>query len=127
MLQLKLKRLQNLVVLRRNDMLTRYQYLLTKLAEEASEVAQIALKTQQFGADEVYPEQSKTNTQRIHSELIDLLAIVGMLNKEFNFNFALDTEEQFQKMVDKQEKVEKYYTYSQECNMVENPLDYDGE
>ena len=33
-------------------MLTRYQYLLTKLAEEASEIAQIALKTQQFGADE---------------------------------------------------------------------------
>lgn len=108
-------------------MLTRYQYLLTKLAEEASEVAQIALKTQQFGANEVYPNQEYTNTERIHQELIDLLAIVGMLNEEFNFNFTLNTEEQFQSMITKQEKVDKYFRYAQDCGMVEDPLDYDGE
>lgn len=108
-------------------MLTRYQYLLTKLAEEASEVAQIALKTQQFGGNEVYPEQSLTNTQRIHAELIDLLAIVGMLNKEFNFEFELDSEDNFQIMIAKQEKVDKYYQYSQDCGMVEDPYNYYGE
>lgn len=108
-------------------MLSRYQYLLTKLAEEASEVAQIALKTQQFGADEVYPEQSKTNTQRIHSELIDLLAIVEMLNEEFNFNFATDSEETWYCKLAKKEKINKYYRYSQDCGMVEDPFNYDGE
>lgn len=108
-------------------MLTRYQYLLTKLAEEASEVAQIALKTQQFGADEVYPAQSLTNTQRIHQELIDLLAIVGMLNKEFDFKFELNTEKQFQKMINKQEKVNKYYQYSARLGLVEDYFDDKGE
>jgi NTP pyrophosphatase (non-canonical NTP hydrolase) len=108
-------------------MLTRYQYLLTKLTEEASEVAQIALKTQQFGANEVYPEQSLTNTQRIHAELIDLLAIVEMLNEEFSFNFATDSEETWYCKLAKKEKVNKYYRYSQDCGMVEDPFNYDGE
>lgn len=128
---MKINRIQRvlkvLVVLQRSNMLTRYQYLLTKLAEEASEVAQIALKTQQFGPYEVYPEQSLTNTQRIHAELIDLLAIVGMLNKEFNFKFELDSEDNFKRMIAKQEKVDKYYRYSQSCGMVEYPFNYDGE
>ena len=109
-------------------MLTRYQYLLTKLAEEASEVAQIALKTQQFGADETCPGMNLTNTQRVHEELIDLLAIVGMLNKEFNFEFNLTIEDSLlDSIIAKQEKVNKYYRYSQDCNMVEDPRNSDGE
>lgn len=103
-------------------MLTRYQFLLTKLAEEASEVAQIALKTQQFGAEETCPGMNLTNTQRIHEELIDLLAIVGMLNKEFNFEFELNSEDNFQRMIAKQKKVDKYYLHSQNCGMVEDHL-----
>ena len=110
-------------------MLTRYQYLLTKLAEEASEIAQIALKTQQFGADEVCPGQEHTNTERIHKELIDLLAIVCMLNEEFNFGFNYFNviKEAAYKIEAKQNKVDKYYQYSQDCGMVEDNLDYDGE
>lgn len=45
------------------------QYLLTKLAEEGSEVAQIALKTQQFGPHEVMPGQPLSNFQRCHHEI----------------------------------------------------------
>lgn len=108
-------------------MLTRYQYLLTKLAEEASEVAQIALKTQQFGANEVYPEQSLTNTQRIHSELIDLLAIVEMLNEEFNFGFETSLEETWFNKLAKKEKVNKYCQYSMNLGMVEHPTGVVGE
>lgn len=104
-------------------MLTRYQYLLAKLAEEASEVAQIALKTQQFGADEICPNQEYTNTERIHRELLDLIAIIGMLNKEFNFNFALNTERQLKNIIAKQEKVDKYYQYSARLGLVEDYFD----
>lgn len=109
-------------------MLTRYQYLLTKLAEEASEVAQIALKTQQFGADEVCSNRPGTNTERVHKELIDLLAIVGMLNVEYDFGFNLKVDSRLaSKIEEKQNKVDRYYRYSQDCGMVEDPYDYDGE
>ena len=85
------------------------QYLLIKLAEEASEIAQVALKTAQFGLDEIYPNLTETNAERIYSELNDLAAIVIMLNNdEAPFNFSLD----FTKMAAKQEKVSKYLQYS---------------
>jgi hypothetical protein len=56
------------------------QHLLCKLAEEASEIAQIAMKTQQFGMQEQCPGLDATNAQLIHSELNDLAGIVKMLN-----------------------------------------------
>lgn len=108
-------------------MLTRYQYLLTKLAEEASEVAQIALKTNQFGPDSCDPRDQVTNTERIHKELIDLLAIVEMLNEEFSFNFATDSEETWYCKLAKKEKVNKYCQYSMNLGMVEHPTGVIGE
>ena len=66
--------------------MNREQLLLVKLAEEAAEIAQIALKAAQFGLDEVYegtPGQSNAN--RIHGEIEDMLAVVEMLNDECNF------------------------------------------
>jgi hypothetical protein len=56
------------------------QYLLCKLAEECTEVAKIALKIQQFGANEVCPGQVYTNVERLHQELDDIQASVDMLN-----------------------------------------------
>lgn len=104
-------------------MLTRYQYLLTKLAEEASEIAQIALKTQQFGADEICPNQpdTDTNTERIHKELSDLLYVVDMLNEEFDFgySFGLFADEPCGDNP-KKEKVNKYYQYSARLGFVED-------
>ena len=43
------------------------QFLLLKLAEEASEISQIALKTAQFGMFETIPGGSENNAERIHS------------------------------------------------------------
>lgn len=94
--------------------MNRFQYLLTKLAEEASEVSQIALKTQQFGASETMPGQNWTNVQRIHQELNDMLAIVGMLNSEYGFGFY-QNEQQIQA---KEEKVEKFFQYSKSLGQV---------
>lgn len=41
--------------------MNREQYLLGKLAEEGSEVAQMALKTQQFGLDDVYIDEKQSS------------------------------------------------------------------
>lgn len=61
--------------------MTRTQLLLAKLAEEGVEVAQIALKAQQFGLTEIRPGQPLSNAQRIHLELDDLMAQIEMLNE----------------------------------------------
>lgn len=61
--------------------MNREQYLLGKIAEEAAEVAQIALKAQQFGFDSFHPDDpDTTNLDLLRGELNDLLAVVGMLD-----------------------------------------------
>ncbi len=90
------------------------QFLLGKLAEEAAEVAQIALKAQQFGLDEVKPGQSYTNAERIQQELNDLIAVVGMLEGE-GFTF----EQQEDQLYSKVDRVIQYREYSVKLGMVE--------
>jgi NTP pyrophosphatase (non-canonical NTP hydrolase) len=95
--------------------MNRLQYLLTKLAEEAVEVSQIALKTQQFGLEEVCPNLPYTNKQRIYQELDDLNAILTMLAVEFDFYYKINPEA----VADKIAKVNKYYGYSKQLKQVE--------
>lgn len=80
------------------------QYYLTKLAEECSEVAQIALKTQQFGPTEIMPGQPLTNFERCHAELDDLMAIVEELNDKYGFAYKPNRG----KIEAKKTKVKKY-------------------
>lgn len=94
--------------------MNREQYLLNKLAEEASEIAQIALKSAQFGLNEVYIDES--NKKRCHNEINDLLGIIRILNVEFNFEYDPDIE-QIEKKI---EKVNRYYGYSKELGMVKD-------
>lgn len=94
--------------------MNRLQYLLTKLAEEASEVAQIALKTQQFGLDEIYPANGYSNRDRCHQELDDFNGIIKMLNDEFNFNYFVNDY----RVAVKADKVDKYYEYSRDLGMI---------
>lgn len=91
------------------------QYYLTKLAEEGSEVAQIALKAQQFGAHEVMPGQPLNNFERCHQELDDLWAIVEELNEKFGFGYTPNKE----RVEAKKMKVRKYLSYSIHLGMVE--------
>ncbi|RTL05429.1 hypothetical protein EKK58_08000 [Candidatus Dependentiae bacterium] len=95
--------------------MNRLQFLLTKLAEEASEIAQIALKTQQFGLDELCPGLSETNAERTHKELDDLAAIVELLNEEYKFGYIRSGWN----IAEKKAKIEKYYAYSKQLGMVE--------
>ena len=95
--------------------MNKLQHLLVKLAEEGAEVAQIALKTSQFGAAEVMPGQLLTNFQRCHQELDDLFAIVDMLNSNFNFGYQPNKD----KMELKKLKVQNYLGYSIHLGLVE--------
>ena len=67
--------------------MNRIQFLLGKLAEEAVEIAKIALKCQQFGLLEIMEGQPLTNATRTHLELDDLVAVVRLLNKETDFDY----------------------------------------
>lgn len=90
------------------------QHYLTKLAEEGSEVAQIALKTQQFGPNEVMPGQPLDNFERCHLELDDLWAIVEELNDRFCFGYTPNRE----RIEAKKAKVRKYLNFSINLGMV---------
>lgn len=103
--------------------MTHEQFLLMKLAEEASEIAQIALKTAQFGMTEKHPDLPLNNKERIHLELNDLLAIVDELNSWSQFGF----KEDYAAKVNKIEKLNKYLGYSIRLGKVENVPDIFGE
>lgn len=90
------------------------QHYLTKLAEEGAEVSQIALKTQQFGPDEIMPGQPLNNFERCHLELDDLQAMIEELNEKFGFGYAPNRE----RIEAKKAKVRKFLGYSVRLGMV---------
>lgn len=94
--------------------MNRLQFLLIKLAEENNEVAQMALKTAQFGAHEIRPNQPLTNFQRTHLELDDLMAIIEMLNEECGFAYTPNRKN----IEDKKELVNHYARLSEQLGMV---------
>lgn len=91
------------------------QYYLGKLAEEGSEVAQIALKTSQFGGQEVLAGQPHTNFERCHLELDDLAAAVEELNEKFGFGYEPSRE----RIEGKKAKMLRYLQYSVDLGMVD--------
>lgn len=96
-------------------MMNNVQYLLTKLAEECVEVAQMAHKCQQFGMYEKQPGNPKSNVQRLHDELNDVMGIIQLLNDEECFSF-LPSEEA---IANKIQKVYHYRHYSKTIGEVE--------
>lgn len=59
------------------------EFLYAKLAEEAGEIAQMAIKTSLFGENNKDPSKpdSDTNTRALEKEFNDLLAVFALLNK----------------------------------------------
>lgn len=100
-------------------MMTREQLMLTKLAEEAAEVAQISLKAQQFGLDEVCPGQPLSNRQRLHKELDDLNGVLSELNAKHGLDYVPST----QAIADKRAKMAHYADYAQSLGRVEGQPD----
>lgn len=96
------------------------QFLLTKAAEECNEIAQAALKAQQFGMSEVYPATGESNEKRLKSELDDLQGILRMMSV-VGFEYEPDEDA----IAAKQEKVLKYLKYSVGLGLVhQSALDY---
>lgn len=88
------------------------QYLFSKLAEEASEIAQIAIKSQIFGEESVDPrENGDNNREKLEKELLDLTTIIKLLYPNY-FDEGLGTLERdpaVEYMQMKTEKVNRYY------------------
>lgn len=100
--------------------MNKIQYLLTKIAEEASEISQIALKIQQFGLYEVCPDLDETNVERINKEFNDLLGVVELFNFEvYQITGRSDELKRDEYLIQhKKEKIGKYYNYSVELGQV---------
>jgi NTP pyrophosphatase (non-canonical NTP hydrolase) len=88
--------------------MNRLQYLLTKLAEESSELADIALKTSQFGPYNVGPNETETNREMVTNEFNDVLAVVEMLSDEFGLSICRSDL----RIDGKKEKVNRFFKYS---------------
>lgn len=84
--------------------MNREQFLLGKIAEEAGEVTQIAIKAQQHGLSRAFTKED-TNIERIVSELNDLLAVVIMLDGSIAAKITINNEAQMKK----REKVEYWF------------------
>jgi hypothetical protein len=107
--------------------MTLVQYHLVKLAEEAAEVAQIALKAAHFGLSEIRPGKEETNAQRIYGELNDLNAMVHRLGEVSNGEFFFDIGSPDHVAIAKKlEKVAHFLAYSQSLGLVENPWSKDN-
>ena len=58
-------------------MLTEKEHLLSCLAEECAEVAQVVSKTLRFGIDN--ERSGKTNLQKLNAEIADVFALIEMI------------------------------------------------
>lgn len=85
--------------------MNREQHLLVRAAEECAETAQRLSKATVFGLEEVQPEQTFTNRERIMIEFTDLVAVMEMvgLHPRSLDDYAIQR---------KKEKVERYLAYS---------------
>lgn len=92
--------------------MNRAEHLLVILAEEAAEVAKEAAKCLRFGPDETYAAKGITNAERVVDELIDLLALVEMLQDEKILRQSIFCADRIDA---KKRKVEAHLAYSKQC------------
>lgn len=93
--------------------MTTTEYLLSCLIEECAEVIQRATKAQRFGLDEVQPEQSLTNQERLAAELADLTGTIELL-KDKGIRLPISDNAIEAKI----EKVKKFMDYSRELGVL---------
>lgn len=95
------------------------QYLLVKLAEEASEVAQMAIKCSLFGYDSVDPREDtgETNALKLFKELLDFSAVMTELEDSTDIDFDEINPEDYIEM--KRLKLKHYYEVAQNHTLSE--------
>lgn len=96
--------------------MTREQYLLTKLAEECSEVAQRASKAIVFGINDIQSGQNKDNNTRLVEEFAHIMVYMELLREERFIIMNLDYMES--EMDKKRKELEKWYQFSVDKGMV---------
>lgn len=99
--------------------MTRTQYLLNKLAQEALEVAHRASKAMEFGLDEVQPEQPFNNAERLLGEIHDFEVIRALLDDETP-GYGLRSSLPMAGFDARAAKVEKYYQLSRRCGQIQD-------
>lgn len=89
--------------------MTRSEYLLTLLQEEAGEIIQVASKAKRFGFDDSAPGvEHPTNSEALTLEIGDLLTVVDMLIEEGHIE-AVPIDHH----AAKRRRIEKYMRYSE--------------
>lgn len=97
--------------------MTRTQYLLICLMEEAAEVQQRASKALRFGLDEIQPGQELSNEQRLIGEMHDFAAVASMLAVEGIVKPDKEGGENASQA--KRKKVEKFMRYSLDLGVLD--------
>lgn len=95
------------------------QYHLCKIAEECNEVAQRALKAQQFGLGEIQPGQDQSNFERLLDEFHDLFTTFDnflFLMPEHLEGSVIPTREKINKRL---VKMKKFLELSKSLNQVD--------
>jgi hypothetical protein len=94
------------------------QYLCQLLAEECNELGQRASKLSRFGKDEIQPNHSLDNFERLRLEKVDLLVVYDLLlsamGKNDSDRFFINRREH----VAKQRKIIEFTKLSVECGQV---------
>lgn len=90
------------------------QHHLLKLSEECNEIGKLCSKSMLFGLDSVNPETGQQNIEALHDELNDLLAVIELLNTEYNFNFSKDDRKISNKII----KMNSYMRIAQQLGNV---------
>lgn len=89
--------------------MNREQLLLMQAAEECAEIAVRCSKAQRFGMEEAQQGQALTNRERIREEVLDLLAVLELLEI-----LPMGAVTMRIAIARKQDKVFKYLAYSRE-------------
>lgn len=93
------------------------QYHLCKIAEECAEVAQRALKAQQFGLGEVQPGQDLNNLERMVAEFHDLFTTFD--NFLSLVDQGLKTSPSSEIYIQRLRKMEKFLDLSKDLGQVD--------
>ena len=95
------------------------QYHLCKIAEECTQVAQRALKAQQFGLSEIQPGQGLNNFQRLLSEFHDLFTTFDNFVALMPSDLPGETIPNREAMQARLEKMDKFLRLSKDLNQVD--------
>lgn len=98
--------------------MNRFQHLAGKIAEEAGEVAQRAIKLQIFGPHETQQGHDMDNIERLEEEVNQLFAQWEMLCEELRYEALQSTAHEQIKA--KRKAVEKWMQHSREVGLLQD-------